>query len=60
VSANGIDPALFVDGVNAFVLENATVRGRDWYKLLDAPVLTLNEVTDTKPQTITDRFSKRD
>ena len=23
-------------------LENATVRGRDWYKLLDAPVLTLD------------------
>ena len=23
-------------------LENATVRRRDWYKLLDAPVLTLD------------------
>ena len=23
-------------------LENATVRGRDWYELLDAPVLTLD------------------
>ena len=23
-------------------LENATVRGRDWYKLLDAPVLILD------------------
>ena len=25
-----------------FFLENATVRGRAWYKLLDAPVLTLD------------------
>jgi len=24
------------------IFENATVRRRDWYKLLDAPVLTLN------------------
>ena len=27
---------------NSPLLENATVRGRDWYKLLDAPVLALN------------------
>ena len=28
--------------VRPSLLENATVCGRDWYKLLDAPVLTLD------------------
>ena len=29
-------------------LENATVRGRDWYQLLDAPVLTLDVTGSTR------------
>jgi len=40
--AHFADAAKFQDLRFQVLLENATVHGRDWYKRLDAPVLTLD------------------